>query len=80
MIRLSPVAQHMTAEVIARALDGRRVGYEWLTQCPAGSGKARIAPQKMMLGPCRGEAVRLARGFDCNDMLLGQAPRLGDSA
>jgi hypothetical protein len=29
-----------------------------------GSGKARVGPQKMMLGPCRGGAVRLAEPGD----------------
>lgn len=32
-----------------------------------GSGKASVAPQKMMLGPCRGGAVRLA---DHRDVLM----------
>jgi hypothetical protein len=34
---------------------------------PDGGGKAPVEPQKMMLGPCRGGAVRLA---DPHDLLM----------
>lgn len=40
----------------------------WLT--PDGSGKAPISPNKMMLGPCRGGAVRL--GASTSPLMIGE--------
>ena len=37
---------------------------------PSGSGKAPVNPQKMMLGPCRGGAVRLAEPGDV--LMIGE--------
>jgi putative DNA primase/helicase len=44
--------------------DGTPVAIHRTYLAPDGGGKAQIDPQKMMLGPCRGGAVRLAEPGD----------------
>jgi hypothetical protein len=46
--------------LVARGYDGEPVAIHRTYLSPDGSGKAPVTPQKMMLGPCRGGAVRLA--------------------
>lgn len=45
---------------VARGCDGKPVAIHRTFLAMDGSGKASVTPQKMMLGPCRGGAVRLA--------------------
>jgi hypothetical protein len=44
--------------------DGKPIGIHRTFLASDGSGKAPVAPEKMMLGPCRGGAVRLAQHRD----------------
>jgi hypothetical protein len=46
--------------LVTRGIDGQAVAIHRTFLAPDGSGKAPVDPQKMMLGPCRGGAVRLA--------------------
>jgi hypothetical protein len=39
---------------------------------PEGTGKAPVQPQKMMLGPCRGGAVRLAEAIAGKPLFIGE--------
>jgi hypothetical protein len=45
--------------LVARGYDGEPVAIHRTYLSRDGSGKAPVTPQKMMLGPCRGGAVRL---------------------
>jgi hypothetical protein len=44
--------------------DGKPIGIHRTFLASDGNGKAPVAPEKMMLGPCRGGAVRLAQHRD----------------
>lgn len=46
--------------LVTRGCSGEPVAIHRTFLTPDGSGKAPVDPQKMMLGPCRGGAVRLA--------------------
>ena len=50
----------MMVALVTNGTDGRPVAIHRTYLARDGSGKAQIDPQKMMLGPCRGGAVRLA--------------------
>jgi len=53
--------------LVTNGADGRPVAVHRTFLAPDGSGKAPVEPAKMMLGPCRGGAVRLA---DSTDVLM----------
>jgi putative DNA primase/helicase len=53
--------------LVTRGTDGSPLGIHRTFLARDGFGKAPVAPNKMMLGPCRGGVVRLAR---LNDVLL----------
>ncbi len=46
--------------LVTRGPDGQVLAIHRTFLTPDGGGKAPVSPQKMMLGPCRGGAVRLA--------------------
>ena len=46
--------------LVARGRDGEPLAIHRTFLTRDGAGKAPVAPQKMMLGPCRGGAIRLA--------------------
>jgi hypothetical protein len=46
--------------LVTRGTDGKPIGIHRTFLARDGSGKAPLEPEKMMLGPCRGGAVRLA--------------------
>lgn len=46
--------------LVTDGADDRPLGIHRTLLAPAGGGKAAVRPQKMMLGPCAGGAVRLA--------------------
>jgi hypothetical protein len=53
--------------LVTNGTDGTPVGVHRTSLGRDGTGKAPVDPQKMMLGPCRGGAVRLA---DLGDLLM----------
>lgn len=53
--------------LVTGGMDNKALGIHRTFLSSDGTGKAPVAPQKMMLGPCRGGAVRLAR---CRDVLM----------
>ena len=53
--------------LVTKGVDGTPVAIHRTYMARDGAGKAPIEPQKMMLGPCRGGAVRLA---EPGDMLM----------
>ena len=53
--------------VVTNGVDGTPIAIHRTFLADDGGGKAPVDPQKMMLGPCRGGAVRLA---DPEDMLM----------
>ena len=53
--------------LVTNGVDGTPIAIHRTFLAPDGGGKALVDPQKMMLGPCRGGAVRLA---DPEDMLM----------
>jgi putative DNA primase/helicase len=53
--------------LVTRGTDNTPLAIHRTFLCRDGSGKAPVDPQKMMLGPCRGGAVRLA---DPGDVLM----------
>ena len=46
--------------LVTRGTDGEPLAIHRTFLARDGAGKAPVTPQKMMLGPCRGGAVRLA--------------------
>jgi hypothetical protein len=56
--------------LVTRGTDGQAVAVHRTFLAPDGSGKAPVDPQKMMLGPCRGGAVRLAPAAE--HLLVGE--------
>jgi putative DNA primase/helicase len=56
--------------LVTRGSDDAPLGIHRTFLARDGSGKAPVVPQKMMLGPCRGGAVRLGRGGDV--LLVGE--------
>jgi putative DNA primase/helicase len=56
--------------LITEGVSGRPIGVHRTFLAPSGEGKAPVDPQKMMLGPCRGGAVRL--GPTCGNLLVGE--------
>jgi putative DNA primase/helicase len=48
--------------LVTRGMDGAPLGVHRTFLARDGRGKAAVAPQKMMLGPCRGGVVRLGDG------------------
>ncbi len=66
-IRFHPRLRHPAGGVwpgmvalVTRGLDGQPLAIHRTFLARDGAGKAPVSPQKMMLGPCRGGAVRLA--------------------
>ena len=53
--------------LVTSGADGRPLAIHRTFLARDGGGKAPVEPQKMMLGPCRGGAVRLA---DAGDVLM----------
>jgi len=53
-------AQYLGLSVKTRGVDDTPLGVHRTFLARDGGGKAPVDPQKMMLGPCRGGAVRLA--------------------
>jgi hypothetical protein len=47
--------------LVTRGTDGEPIGIHRTFLSPGGDGKAPVEPNKMMLGPCRGGAARLAQ-------------------
>jgi putative DNA primase/helicase len=56
--------------LVMNGADGTPVAIHRTYLARDGSGKAPIDPQKMMLGPCRGGAVRLAE--PCDVLMVGE--------
>jgi putative DNA primase/helicase len=56
--------------LVTRGSDDAPLGIHRTFLARDGSGKAPVVPQKMMLGPCRGGAVRLGRAGDV--LLVGE--------
>jgi hypothetical protein len=50
--------------LVTNGVDGTPIAIHRTFLAPGGGGKAPVDPQKMMLGPCRGGAVRLAHPGD----------------
>jgi putative DNA primase/helicase len=50
--------------LVTAGVDDRPLGIHRTFLAPAGGGKAAVRPQKMMLGPCGGGAVRLSEADD----------------
>ena len=70
-LRFHPLLKHPSGELwpamvalVTRGCSGEPVAIHRTFLTHDGSGKAPIDPQKMMLGPCRGGAVRLAQARD----------------
>ena len=73
-LRFHPGLKHPTGEswptmvaLIIRGRDDEPIGVHRTILARDGRGKAPVTPQKMMLGRCRGGAVRLA---DAGDQLM----------
>ena len=56
--------------LVTRGVDDRPIGIHRTFLARDGSGKAPVEPAKMMLGPCRGGAVRL--GAPSNFLMVGE--------
>jgi hypothetical protein len=56
--------------LVTRGADDTPIGIHRTFLARDGSGKAPVEPQKMMLGPCRGGAVRLAAPADV--LMIGE--------
>lgn len=56
--------------LISRGTDDTAMAIHRTYLARDGRGKAPLSPQKMMLGPCRGGAVRLADASDC--LMVGE--------
>ena len=56
--------------LIARGADGRPSSIHRTFLARDGAGKAPVDPEKMMLGPCRGGAIRLASPTDA--LMIGE--------
>ena len=76
-LRFRPRLKHPSGSVwpgmvalVTRDIDGQAVAVHRTFLAPDGSGKAPVDPQKMMLGPCRGGAVRLAAAAE--QLLVGE--------
>ncbi len=76
-LRFRPRLKHPSGSVwpgmvalVTRGTDGQAVAVHRTFLAPGGSGKAPVDPQKMMLGPCRGGAVRLAVAAE--QLLIGE--------
>jgi putative DNA primase/helicase len=76
-IRFHPCLKHPSGEVwpamvalVTRGVDDVPLAIQRTFLARDGSGKAPVCPQKMMLGPCRGGAVRLAPADDV--LMLGE--------
>src|SRR5262245_18234085 len=52
------------AELVTRRQDGKPLAIHRTYLARDGIGKAPVEPQKLMLGPCRGGAVRLGQPYD----------------
>ena len=70
-IRFHPGLKHQSGDVwptmvglVTRGADSKPLAVHRTFLARDGSGKAPVDPQKMMLGPCRGGAVRLAPAGD----------------
>jgi putative DNA primase/helicase len=50
--------------LVTHGVNGKPIGIHRTFVAPDGSGKAPVEPAKMMLGPCRGGAVRLGPAGD----------------
>src|SRR6266536_4200325 len=66
MLSFHPALRHRSGEVwptmvalVTRGADGEPIGIHRTFLSRDSGGKAPVTPQKMMLGPCRGGAVRL---------------------
>jgi hypothetical protein len=76
-IRFHARLRHPTAGVwpamvalVTRGVDGKAIAIHRTFLTRDGSAKAPVVPQKMMLGPCRGGAVRLGTPSDV--LMLGE--------
>ncbi len=76
-LRFHPGLRHPTGGVwpamvalVARGTDGAPIAIHRTFLAPDGTSKAPVKPQKMMLGPCRGGAVRLAEPGDL--LMIGE--------
>jgi putative DNA primase/helicase len=56
--------------LVTRGVEGTPTGIHRTFLARAGGGKAPVAPAKMMLGPCRGGAVRLGQPEDV--LMIGE--------
>jgi len=66
-LRFNPCLKHPSGSawpsmiaLVIRGMDGKPLAIHRTFLSRDGTGKAPVSPQKMMLGPCRGGAVRLA--------------------
>jgi putative DNA primase/helicase len=76
-LRFHPALKHPSGEcwpamiaLVTRAADDAPLAIHRTYLARNGTGKAPAAPQKMMLGPCRGGAVRLAEPGDV--LMIGE--------
>ena len=70
-LRFHPSLKHPSGErwpcmvaLVTRGTDGEPIAIHRTFLTRDGAAKAPVEPQKMMLGPCRGGAVRLAQAGD----------------
>lgn len=75
-LRYHPALYHTSRKwpamvaLVTRGYDGISVGIHRTYLSVDGTGKAPVNPQKMMLGPCRGGAVKLAEPADV--LMIGE--------
>ncbi len=75
-LRFHPALKHSGSmwpamvALVTRGIDGEPIGIHRTFLSRDGGAKAPITPQKMMLGPCRGGAVRL--GPATNPLMVGE--------
>jgi hypothetical protein len=76
-LRFHPYIKHPSGDswpaliaLVTRGADDAPLAIHRTFLAPNGAGKAPVNPQKMMLGPCRGGAVRLAEPGDV--LMLGE--------
>ena len=76
-VRFHPRLRHQSGgawpvmvALVTRGTDDAPLGIHRTYLARDGSSKAHVSPQKMMLGPCRGGAVRLANA--CDVLMVGE--------
>jgi hypothetical protein len=85
LIRFHAGLKHPSGDVwtamvalVIRGIDGKPIGIHRTFLASEGKGKAPVQPAKMMLGPCRGGAVRL--GPSGNVLMVSEGVETGLAA